>query len=549
MDKAEKFIIKSKEKFGEAYGYNEIKYVDSTTDISIKCNKHNIFFSQKPVEHLRGRAGCNLCSKNPKVDTEYFINKSKEIHGERYNYSLSKYVDSNTKIKIMCKEHGVFEQLPNNHYKQNCPSCSDNVKNGKKLLTNDIFISKSKLKHGEKYKYSLVNYINSQTKVKIICPEHGIFEQFPYSHIRGKGCNLCSIHDRTLNLTKDIKDFITDAKNQHGDKYDYSLVEYINSKTKIKITCPEHGEFEQLPYDHIANHGCPKCGLTYNKSEDEIKDFIQSLGLHIETNTRKIIQPLELDIFIPSHNLAIEYNGLYWHSELYKGKNYHLNKTEACEAKGIQLIHIFEDEWLHKSDIVKSRLINILGLTKDRIYARKTEIREVNSKDSKIFLDMNHIQGNVNASIRLGLYYNNELVSFMTFNKPRLGIGTSYYGYELSRFCNKLNTTIIGGADKLLKYFIKTYTPKEIISYADRRWSIGNLYEKLGFIKIHFNKPNYSYIIGLKRKHRFGFRKEILKNLGFDTKNLSEHTIMVQRNIYRIYDSGTITYKFIPIYT
>ena len=131
----------------------------------------------------------------------------------------------------------------------------------------------------------------------------------------------------------------------------------------------------------------------------------------------------------------------------------------------------------------------------------------------------------------------------MTFNKPRLGIGTNFNGYELSRFCNKLDTTVIGGADKLLKYFIKTYNPKEIISYADRRWSQGNLYEKIGFTKKNINKPNYSYIIGLNRKHRFGYRKEILKKDGFDTKNKTEHEIMLERKIYRIYDCGTITYN------
>jgi hypothetical protein len=153
------------------------------------------------------------------------------------------------------------------------------------------------------------------------------------------------------------------------------------------------------------------------------------------------------------------------------------------------------------------------------------------------------LQGSTNSSIKLGLYYDDELVSVMLFNKPRLGIGVDYDGYELTRFCNKLNTNVIGGADKLLKYFIKTYQPKQIISYADRRWSHGELYQKLGFEETHINKPNYWYIIGKIRKHRFGFRKDFLKKQGFDTKNKTEHEIMLERKIYRIYDCGTITYK------
>jgi hypothetical protein len=257
-----------------------------------------------------------------------------------------------------------------------------------------------------------------------------------------------------------------------------------------------------------------------------------------------IIKPHQLDIFIPSHNLAIEYNGLYWHSEEFLKNNYHLNKTIECEKQGIQLIHIFEDEWLHKQNIVKSRLLNILGLIKNKIYARKTEIKEISSIQAKNFLDNNHLQGFTNSTIRIGLFYDNELISVMLFNKPRLGIGSSYDGYELTRFANKLNTSVIGGASKLLKHFINTYQPKEIISYADRRWSQGDLYKKLGFIETHINKPNYWYVINKNRKHRFGFRKHSLKEKGFDI-NKTEHEIMLERGIYRIYDCGTITYSLI----
>jgi hypothetical protein len=234
---------------------------------------------------------------------------------------------------------------------------------------------------------------------------------------------------------------------------------------------------------------------------------------------------------------------LYWHSEVYVDKNYHLNKTKLCEDKNIRLIHIFEDEWLFKQEIVKSRLKNILGLTENKVYARKTIIKEVSTKESNNFLNENHIQGPVNSKINLGLYHNNELVSVMCFNKPRVGIGSKYDGYELSRFCNKLNTIVIGGADKLLKYFVNIHNPKQIISYADRRWSQGDLYEKLGFEKTKINKANYSYIINKQRKHRFNYRKNVLKKQGFNTTNKTEHQIMLERKIYRIYDCGTITYK------
>ena len=340
-----------------------------------------------------------------------------------------------------------------------------------------------------------------------------------------------------------MDEFILKSKKKHGDKYDYSLVDYVNSHTKVKIICKEHGEFKQLPYDHISNHGCEKCSSSISSYEYEINNFLISNNIKTLTSSRSIIQPSQLDIYIPSHNLAIEFNGLYWHSEEYLHKNYHLNKTNECNNKGIKLIHIFEDEWLYKKNIVKSRLLNILGLTSKKIYARNTEIKEVSNSDSKNFINDNHLQGFSNSSIKIGLYYNNELVSLMMFNKPRLGIGKSYDGYELTRFCNKLNINVVGGASKILKYFIKLYNPKEIISYADMRWSQGNLYEKLGFTQTHINKPNYWYIVGKKRKHRLGFRKDKLKNEGFEIINKTEHEIMLERGIYRIYDCGTITYK------
>ena len=337
--------------------------------------------------------------------------------------------------------------------------------------------------------------------------------------------------------------FIKKAQNIHKNNYNYSKVNYVRHDEDVIIICPKHGEFKQRPDTHLHGGGCSKCTVLISKQETELVSFIESLGVNFETSNREILNGKEIDIYIPSHNIAIEYNGLYWHSEKFIDKNYHLDKTQMCEDKGIQLTHIFEDEWLNKSHIVKSMLRNKLGLSKNKIYGRKTEIKVVKTKDKGLFLDNNHIQGRVGSTVNLGLYYEDELVSIMTFNKPRLGIGSSFDGYELSRFCNKLDTNVLGGASKLLKHFIKTHQPKEIRSYADRVISNGSLYETLGFELSHVNKPNYWYVIGGWRKHRFNFRKELLKKQGFDTENKTEHQIMLERNIYRIYGCGTLSYR------
>ena len=476
-----------------------------------------------------------------------FINTAKLIHGERYDYNNVDYIKNNIKVKIICPIHGEFEQTPNNHLKgSSCKKCA----NQNQTKTNEDFINKSLLIHGSKYVYSKTNYVNANTKVKIICPIHGEFEQNPSKHLLGQGCYSCGIEKIKEKTVKSNNIFINEAKEKHNDKYDYSLVNYVNSHTKTNFICVEHGIFEQAPYSHLSGKGCPKCGLVYDKLEGEVKEFISSLKLLFEENTRKIIQPLELDIYIPSHNLAIEFDGLYWHSDKFTINNYHLNKTETCEKQGIQLIHVFEDEWSYKQDIVKSRLSNILGLTPIKIYGRKCIIKEISSKEAKEFLNNNHIQGGINSKYNIGLYHDDVLVSLMTFGCLRKSMGNKSIedAYELFRFCNKLDTTVIGGADKLLKYFIKTYKPIEIISYADRRWSQGGLYEKLGFKFIHNSKPNYFYINNGKREYRFKYRKDILIKEGFD-KNKTEREIMEERGFNRIYDCGNKKYifKILPI--
>ena len=532
-NKTIEFIDKSNIIHNNRYDYSLVEYVNNTTKINIKCKKHGIFL-QKPKKHLIGQ-GCPLCGIN-KLTNEEFIEKVKLIHGDKYDYSSTNYVDSTTKINITCIKHGIFNQIPHSHLAGNgCPKCAGLNK------TTDEFIDGAKKIHGDKYDYSLTEYFNAKTNVDIICPEHGIFKQTPINHISNlQGCHKCSIEhksDTTLS-------FINKSKLVHGDRYGYSYVNYVNNWLKVSIECFEHGIFNTKPNNHTnKNSGCPKCGLKYDKSENEVKDFIKSLNINYIENDRCVLDGKELDIYIPSHKLAIEFDGLYWHSNKFKQSNYHLNKTELSEKHGIQLIHIFEDEWRDKQDIVKSRLNNMLGLTPNKIYGRKCEIKEVSAKHSSIFLNINHLQGSVNSKIRLGLYHDNELVSLMTFGGLRKSMGSKAIAgsYELLRFCNKLDTSVIGAADKLLKYFIKTYNPKKIISYADRRWSIGNLYEKLGFKFIHNSKPNYFYIVNNKRENRFKYRKDILVKEGYDI-NKTEKEIMSDRGFNCISDSGNKKY-------
>ena len=336
---------------------------------------------------------------------------------------------------------------------------------------------------------------------------------------------------------------------EYYSKYDNLVLISINRDELLfnsKICKHDFTIKKQLFYLRNKNGDniCTICnsvfGKNTSKEEKEVLGFIQdSYTGEIITNTKSIINPMELDIYLPELKLAIEFNGLYWHSEFNKDKYYHLNKTEECNKLGVQLIHIWEDNWVYKQDIVKSMILNKLGKS-NKIFARKCRIKEItDNKVVREFLEINHIQGFVGSKVKLGLYYNNELVSLMTFGNLRKPLNTDSKegSYELLRFCNKLNTTVIGGASKLFTYFNKNYKPIEVISYSDYSRSIGNIYKQLGFKLSHLSEPNYYWCKDGVKSYRFNFRKDLLIKQGFDS-NKTEVEIMHEREYYRLFDSG-----------
>lgn len=338
--------------------------------------------------------------------------------------------------------------------------------------------------------------------------------------------------------------FITTIKNKTKDKF----ISYELNDENITLNCHICNQ-DYLIYNNLFNYRtkqnsvlCTKCNPTDEKQvsglELDLINFVSGL-VEVETKNRELLNRKEIDILIPSHKLAIEFNGLYWHSDIYKDKNYHLNKTIECEKQGYDLIHVFEDEWLEKSDIVKSIIKTKLGMVESRYFARKCEIKVVDKSEEKEFLDNNHIQGFVGSMVAYGLYYNDELISLMSFGKLRksLGYKDEQGSYEMLRFCNKLNTSVVGGASKLLKKFLKDYAPNKIISYSDKRYFDGTTYKNLGFSYEGETKPNYYYTMNHTKYNRYKFRKDILVKEGFD-KNKTEKDIMNQRGYNRIYDCG-----------
>lgn len=602
MDK-ERFIEKAKIIFGDAYDYgkvpNEFKS-NSSVKVEIICPKHGSFFKSYG-NHIIKKQGCPECAKKDKklkLSNDEFINRLKSIYNsDDYSFDKVNYTGINNNIIITCKKHGDFEISPKSAlYKgAKCKQCQD------KILSRETFIKKANEVHHNYYDYSKVNFIASKYKVEIICPKHGSFFVSPVLHVnKCVGCAKCHYekHGR-LTIEQFIKianerynnfydyskvkfvkhsdiieiicpkhgsffqsvsshlngskpcpncrkiltqqsDFIKMANEVHGLKYDYSKVDFKNMQTPVEVICPKHGSFYPSPSNHIhKKSGCPKCATAYNKNENELKDFIKSLGLKIIENDRRILRDkngfYELDCYIPERKIAIEFDGLYWHSVDKKSSNYHLLKTNKCIDKGIRLIHIFEDEWIFKKKIVKSRIRAILGLTKNKVYARKCEIKQIAYKEANTFITKYHIQGNCQSSVRLGLFYKNRLCAVMTFGKSRFN---KKYDWELLRYCTLSNFNIIGGASKLLSYFKKNYGGS-IITYADKRWSAGNLYKQLGFTQLKDSPPAYWYFLGKKRYSRTLFQKHLLKNkLDKFYENKTEMENMIENGYSMIYDCG-----------
>ena len=329
--------------------------------------------------------------------------------------------------------------------------------------------------------------------------------------------------------------------------------EYFYSNKYLPVQCKTcQFKWEMTKSTAIARTECTKCNPhKKHKTQTKIFDYINAI-VPAKENVKNVISK-ELDIYVPSKKFAIEYNGLLPHSSgnskihYYNrviDSKYHLNKTIECEAKDIELWHVFENEFLdtQKRKIWHSMFNNKLGVS-DRLYARKCVIRDVPVKEARAFINDNHMQGNCNSSVKLGLYHNNELVSIMTFRHHKV------YQYEIARFCSKLNTTVVGGASKLLTHFERNYNPTSIISYANRRWSTGNLYTKLGFTFIENTPPNYFYFKVNENVlyPREKFQKHKLeKLLGSFNKSLTERENMLNNDYRVIHDSGNM--KFLKLY-
>lgn len=367
----ERLIAEGTERFGNRFDYSLIDVKDKETKVAIKCNVCGTIFYQAPSGHAHSlQGGCPTCrygyvAQHETIPFETFIEKAKVRHGDKYQYDQSTYKGMKYPIRIICPEHGEFWQVASGHLNCGCNLCGNEQISRTLTYDKETVLKKFRNTHGNKYDYSLVEYVASSQKVKIICREHGVFEQTPANHWKGEGCPICA-HKEVVDTAR----FIEKAKLVHGDRYNYSKVNYIDAHTKVEIICKEHGSFYQEPQHHLAGCGCQSCKTSLGESK--VAEYLDKIG--IKYNRQFTIQNeslfgnrkrMYLDFYMPSLNVAIEYNGeqhymavKHWGGEQaferQQERDYALR--QYCKEHKIKLIEIPYTEYDNIENILAKEL-------------------------------------------------------------------------------------------------------------------------------------------------------------------------------------------------
>lgn len=648
MNKNEIFIEKARKVHGDKYDYSKVEYIKASEKVCIICPVHGEFW-QTPNQHLNGH-GCAKCYGNYKPTTEEFVNflkekypntnlnldklvyvnrktpvtvtcpehgdfqilpltlevnlecpkcqklrlrslyartteqfieKAKEIHGERYNYSQVVYVNKNTNVKIICPEHGEFWQTPDNHLqgkgcakccthgkkyavdylpdieilhpelkpkldennqnqiiltcpihgeysklaknvlrKFECPECKvERLRNDLFNERNKDFIRKAKEIHGDVYDYTKTKYKGFEEKLTIICPKHGEFEQQASVHLLGCGCQECA-NERIRKVRINETDLINRFREKHGDKYDYSKVKYEKAKQKVEIICKKHGEFTQDPYSHMNGAGCPVCYSERSTSDNEIcfRHFIEeSYPGVIKTNDRNIIHPREIDIYLPEINVAFEYNGLYWHS----AEKLHNNLYHQMKMKMCLEKGVILYQFFEDEWLYKPDTVK--SFVKRILGVPMTNIEakscDFNEVDKNNALDFI----NNNTLINNNIEYNKIYGLYFQNTLQSVALVNETDDYVEIMGVHDRNETIVDGAfDRVVSELKVLYPSKTLYVRVDRRLDNVQKYLNKGFVFVEEFLPDYNYVV---RDFRI-------------PKNNIEEFLENNERVLKIYDCG-----------
>ena len=548
----DEFVKKAHKAHDGKYTYTNSNWGGIRSRVEVHCPEHQRTFTQMAYAHAEGQVGCPVCksekmSASRATPQEDFIKKCQEAHGDTYDYSKIIYKKSMSKIIVICKTHGEFYPQAGNfiNNKSGCPVCARERVGALSRHSFESYLARFREVHGDRFIYHGVNHSGTTTTALIECAVHGRFEQSVQDHLRGVGCIKCSFK------VWDQETFLASAKEVHGDTYDYSKSVYKKALEKVTITCKVHGDFLQTPSCHIsAKQGCRQCSdIGPSLGQREVFNFLSEFTearMDYRFDGRK-----ELDIYLPELNLGIEFNGLIWHSTKFSKSLHHMaEKLKLAEAKGIRVIHLYQDEWESSRPTVEKMLRQAVGVS-PRVFARKTSCRGISSEEANTFLESNHLRGKVSGSFdSYGLFdEHGSLLAVMVFSRVTSNRGTvsEEHTKELRRY--SASCAVVGGPSKLLNHYLKDNPKvKEVVTYSENRAFTGNVYRKLGFNHVADVNPDYWYVSPASRKRhsKSKFRRSNLPTILGEKFNpaLSEVENCVRSGWYRLFDCGKKKWVF-----
>lgn len=524
----EQFKARSLEVHGERYDYSLADFKGTKAEVLLRCREHDEEFLQKAESHMRGQKGCPSCSGRYS-STSAWVAAARQVNQGPWDYSKVVYVNNTTPVLLGCPHHGEFEQLPKTHLRGavGCPRCGRTTP-----LTQKAFEDRTRELFGDRWDLAEAKYVNNVTKVKLGCKQHGTFEQSPSSLFQGKvGCPICNRKGMTLAERL--------GEVSPNSQWKYTSTKYVDYYTPVEIECVEHGLFRQMLDSHLKGYvGCPRCKKATSSSEQEVADFISGMFPDTQTHVRGLLGNTrqEVDIYIPSQRTAVEFHGLYYHSERFVASGKHYLKKVLASEGSIRLLQVWEDDWRDRRQLVESHIKNVLNVSdQPKIHARATEVALLTKPEAQDFLNERHLQGFSGGNIYLGLKYRGELVAASSFKSQ----GEDYL---LNRYATSAN--VRGGHSKIISFFERNYSYHQLITFADLAFSYGDLYQKTGWVEDKILPPDYSYLVNGKRVHKFNYRlKRFREDPALQYKEgLTERELAELNGLLRVYDAGKIRY-------
>lgn len=539
--------------------YSKVDYRDGMAYVTYTCSAHGDVEQSCEAHQKTGQ--CKECAKDRntlrlksgKVPEQVWLDRFKVSHGDKYSYGAFSYRPANGKliahVELICAEHGTrvvgASNLMNGH---GCLECGWQAAAAKKTLATSDWLSRAAAAHGSTYEYVGFSHRAGTQVFKYVCKVHGMVEQNAQWHVRGAGCPKCSTEESGRKRRVALSEWVNRFHKHHGDMYKYEdLVPNSGGKMHVFYTCPTHGARMQSAADHARGFGCNECtpsGVMGNKHTKEISDYLISLGVSTLQEHSFMGSKKRWDIVVPESKLAIEFDGIYFHSEKFK-KDRSAMAKKAIEASdsGYRQINIFEDEWYEKKAIVKKLLASAVGKSLDQlVHARKTVAVEVTANEAKVFMACNHIQGFVGGSNYIGLKYGDILVACMVYSYKAAGRATGRVDncVDIQRYAT--NSKVVGGFQKLLSQVLKDKNVTTVVSYSDPRLFDGNTYKVAGFTPSKEGTPDYCYVKGAKRipkrarqKSWFVGRDDVLYD-----PDLTEHQLALLNGYHRLWFRGKV---------